>query len=116
MPYQSIYTGQSIDESISINTIQNQRLADLENDIKKAVDMVTMTIALPVSNWSDNTQTINVTDVTSENTIIVSYSPEAYEAYSDAGIRCTGQGNGILTFFCESTPNADIPVNVVILS
>ena len=33
MPYQSIHTGQSIDEGISINANQNDRLTDLENKI-----------------------------------------------------------------------------------
>lgn len=33
MPYQSIHTGQAIDEGISVNDLQNQRLTDLENKI-----------------------------------------------------------------------------------
>ena len=33
MPYQSLHTGQAIDEGISVNDSQNQRLTDLENSI-----------------------------------------------------------------------------------
>ena len=33
MPYQSLHTGQAIDEGISVNDSQNQRLTDLENNI-----------------------------------------------------------------------------------
>ena len=33
MPYQSIHTGQSIDESVSINSNQNDRLNDAETKI-----------------------------------------------------------------------------------
>ena len=78
--------------------------------------MVTKTITLFASNWLSNTQTVNVTDVTSSNTILVSYNPESYEAYSDAVIRCVGQNNGTLTFSCDSIPSIDVFVNVVILN
>lgn len=78
--------------------------------------MVTKTVTLSTSNWSSNTQTVNVTGVTSSNTILVGYSPESYEAYSDAAIRCVGQANNTLTFSCESKPSVNVSVNVVILN
>lgn len=78
---------------------------------KKAV-----TVSLPASGWAENAQTVNVEGVTAGNTILVGYSPDSFESYSDAGIRCTGQGEGTLTFVCESTPDADVNVNVVILN
>lgn len=81
-----------------------------------AVNMVTKTVTLSTSNWSSNTQTVNVTGVTSGNTILVGYSPESYEAYSDAAIRCVEQDNNTLTFSCESKPSVNVSVNVVILS
>lgn len=75
-----------------------------------------LTVTLPASGWQDGYQTVNVSGVTSGNTILVGYNPDSYEAYSDAGIRCTGQGEGTLTFVCESTPDAAVDVNVVILN
>lgn len=78
--------------------------------------MVTKTVTLSASNWSNNTQVVNVSGVTSDNTILVSYDPESYEAYSDAAIRCVSQGNDTLTFTCESIPSVDVSVNVVILN
>lgn len=78
---------------------------------KKAV-----TVTLPAAGWAENGQTVNVEGVTAGNTILVGYSPDSFESYSDAGIRCTGQGEGTLTFVCESTPDADVNVNVVILN
>lgn len=75
-----------------------------------------LTVTLPASGWQDGYQTVNVSGVTAGNTILVGYSPDSYEAYSDAGIRCTEQGNGTLTFFCESTPTSDVSANVVILN
>lgn len=81
------------------------------NSKKKAV-----TVSLPAAGWAENGQTVNVGGVTAGNTILVGYSPDSFESYSDAGIRCTGQGEGTLTFVCESTPDADVNVNVVILN
>lgn len=78
--------------------------------------MVTTTVTLSASSWSSNAQTVNVSGVTSSNTILVSYNPESYEAYSDAAIRCIGQNNGILTFSCDSIPSVNVSVNVVILN
>lgn len=81
-----------------------------------AVNMVTKTITLSASNWSNDTQTVNVSGVTANNTILVGYNPESYEAYSDAAIRCVDQGNNTLTFSCESTPSINVSANVVILN
>ena len=81
------------------------------NSKKKAV-----TVTLPAAGWAENGQTVNVGGVTAGNTILVGYSPDSFESYSDAGIRCTGQGAGTLSFVCESTPDADVNVNVVILN
>ena len=78
---------------------------------KKAV-----TVTLPAAGWAENAQSVNVEGVTAGNTILVGYSPDSFESYSGAGIRCTGQGAGTLSFVCESTPDADVNVNVVILN
>ena len=77
---------------------------------------VPVTITLSASGWQDGYQTVNAPGVTAGNIILVGYNPDSYEAYSDAGIRCTGQGNGTLTFFCESAPTSDVSANVVILN
>lgn len=37
MAYQSIHTGQNIDDGISINASQNDRLTDLENKVNKTI-------------------------------------------------------------------------------
>ena len=81
-----------------------------------AVNMVTKTVTLSASSWSNDTQTVNVSGVTANNTILVGYNPESYEVYSDAGIRCIGQGNNTLTFSCESIPSVNVSANVVILN
>ena len=67
-------------------------------------------------NTSTLTQTVSVTGVTSSNTVIVSPRPDYFEAYTEAGVRCTAQADDSLTFTCDSVPTTAIYVNVVILT
>lgn len=71
---------------------------------------------LAVADWSSsNTQTVNVTGVTASNIVFVSPAPASASDYASAGIVCTAQGSGTLTFECTTTPTNAITVNVVIL-
>lgn len=70
---------------------------------------------LAVNDWSSNTQTVNVTGVTASNIVFVSPAPASASDYAAAGIVCTAQGAGTLTFTCTTVPSNAITVNVVIL-
>ena len=70
---------------------------------------------LAVADWSSNTQTVNVTGVTASNVVFVSPAPASASDYAAAGIVCTAQGAGTLTFTCTTVPSNAITVNVVIL-
>lgn len=76
-------------------------------------------VTLAAADWSSNQQTgVSATGVTETNTVFVAPDPtdsENYEDYTDAAIRCTGQGAGTLDFACDTEPTSDITVNVVIL-
>jgi len=76
---------------------------------------VNTTITLAAANWSSNTQTVNVTGMTATGVVFPSPDPADQSAYTGAGILCTAQGSGTLTFTCTSVPSADIDVNVVML-
>lgn len=71
------------------------------------------TATLGSSNWSSNEQTVNVTGVTASNIVIASPAPASAEDWADAGIMCTGQSSGKLTFKCTTTPSSDVTVNVM---
>lgn len=92
----------------------NEAIRELKTNLSGKI--ISKTVLLPASGWADNAQTVTVEGVTAGNIILVGYNPENYEAYSDAGIRCTEQGSGTLTFVCESTPDVDVSANVVILN
>jgi len=70
---------------------------------------------LLVANWSNKTQTIEVSGVTADNTVLISASPASVEEYGINGIICTAQGAGTLTFTCKFTPLNNLSINVVIL-
>ena len=76
---------------------------------------VNTTVTLAAADWSSNTQTVSVTGMTPDGVVLVSPDPTDQSAYTSAGILCTMQGVGMLTFTCDTVPSADIVVTVVML-
>jgi hypothetical protein len=76
---------------------------------------VNTTITLTAAGWSSNTQTVSVTGMTATGVVMVSPDPTDQSAYTSAGIICSAQAAGTLTFTCSTTPSADLSVNVVML-
>jgi hypothetical protein len=76
---------------------------------------VNSTIILTAAGWSSNTQTVSVTGMTATGVVMVSPDPTDQSAYTSAGIICSAQAAGTLTFTCSTTPSADLSVNVVML-
>lgn len=80
----------------------------------KQDDFQVVTVSLPVASWSGNTQTVTVQGITpSTEIIIVSYSPASYQAYTEAGIRATAQGQNTLTFACDDLPTSAVSAEVM---
>ena len=80
-----------------------------------AVASSSATGTLTVAGWGSNSQTINVTGVTASNIVVVSPAPASVDAYAEAGIICTAQGDGTLTFTCDTVPTAALTINIVIV-
>lgn len=76
-----------------------------------------VSVTLPASGWNANakTQTVSVAGVTATADCIITAAPDSYMAYAKAGVRCTAQGAGTLTFACETVPTADVAANVLIV-
>lgn len=72
-------------------------------------------IFLLASNWSNMTQTVNIESVTENNSIFPAPAPENFMAYCEAGIYCSAQSDGTLTFTCTDTPSVDLVINVMVL-
>lgn len=87
------------------------------NDLANKQDKhKTATLTLSTSGWSSQAQTVSVSDISATDTIVVSPSPEHIAAYSEAGVYCSAQAANSLTFTCDSTPSADISVNVIVFA
>ena len=78
---------------------------------------VGVTVTLTAAGWDADakTQTVSVAGVTATANCIITAAPDSYMAYAEAGVRCTAQGEGTLTFACETVPTADVAANVLIL-
>lgn len=101
-------------ESISVNGTAVS--PDANKNVALSVPSVSQTsVTIATSDWSNKTCTKNVTGVTANNTVIVSYAPSSKDAYQDADIYCSAQGAGTLTFTCETVPSEAVTVNVAIM-
>ena len=82
-----------------------------------AVPSVGVSVTLRASGWNANTktQTVSVSGVTATVNLIITAAPDSYMAYAKAGVRCTAQGAGTLTFACETVPTDNVAANVLIV-
>lgn len=75
-------------------------------------------VTLLASGWANNFQTVRCDGVTADKSkchVVPTFDPENEDAYTAAGIRAYAQGDGTVTFRCSTEPDADIPVNVLLL-
>ena len=82
-----------------------------------AAPSVGVSATLTAAGWDANakTQTVSVAGVTADANLIITAATDSYMAYAEAGVRCTAQGAGTLTFACETVPSEDLTANVLIL-
>ena len=73
------------------------------------------TVTLTSSGWSSNSQTISVSGMTATLDIIVSPAPASWESWGKAGVYCSAQGDGTLTFECREKPTSSLTANILIL-
>lgn len=84
-----------------------------------AVALTAVAVTLAADGWADNQQTVTVTGVTADEEnchVIPTPAPASRNAYAEAGICCSVQGDGTLTFTCESVPSEAITVNVAVFT
>lgn len=98
---------------------QGEIKADLQQTFKAYIDNWSpsyKTITLTKAEWSNNRQTVQIEDVKTGSVVFVAPEPSNsnYVLYSDAAIRCIAQGDGSLTFTCETVPEADVLFNVAV--
>jgi hypothetical protein len=75
-----------------------------------------ISVTLSASWWSNNSQTVTATWVTTTNSVVISPDPSSFEDYTWATIYCSAQATNSLTFTCSDVPSNDITVNVMIFN
>ena len=85
---------------------------DYQSPVKSA------TVTLSANAWSGNSQTINLANVATNSLVTVAPVPTAQNrtAYLEAGVYCSAQGSGTLTFVCEDVPSVNLNVNIQIIN
>lgn len=96
----------SDDNNVGLNV-----LLDNKQEKHKAVS-----VTLRAAGWVNQTQTVNVGVVSATNTVIVGSAPQNFNAYSEAGVFCSEQSTGQLTFACSAIPAVDLVANIFILN
>ena len=129
------FVGSNVDESINLNTSADQvTLANGDskfngsNSVQSGMEYLAgqilalqgnkasqVVLTLSSSDWTDNSQSISVDEVTNDNVVIICPDLNSQDAYTECNVVCTSQGAGILTFGCDKTPDVDLSVNVIIL-
>lgn len=72
-------------------------------------------VTLTVAGWSNKTQIVAASGVTTSNIVNVAPDPASQKDYVDAEVICTAQAANQLTFTCENLPTTVLTVNVSIL-
>lgn len=72
-------------------------------------------LTLNAAGWSGGVQTVSVAGLAASDSVIVTPAPASRDAYINADVRCTAQGDGTLTFTATTTPTAGMVINVIIL-
>lgn len=77
------------------------------------VSYATQAVRILASAWSNMTATVNASAATATNDVIVTPAPESVSAWASAGIYCSAQGDGTLTFACKAAPTEAVTANVM---
>ena len=75
-----------------------------------------ISITLAAADWSSNEQTVTATWATASNIIIVSPDTSNMDDYASNKVYCSAQASNSLTFSCDTEPENDIVVNVLIMN
>ena len=99
--------------ALSIPTAAYQNSSVTKPKLASGATYTQIKITLTVAGWSDNSQTVTASGVTANNAVVVSPTPNSYLSYGEFGVYCSAQATNELTFVCDSVPDVDLTVNVL---
>lgn len=129
------FVGSNVDGSLNINTPADQvTLANGDskfegnNSVQSGMEWLAsqflvlqsnketqIILTLKSTDWVDNSQTVEVPDVTDNNSVILCPISQHWETYTDCNVTCISQSDSTLVFECDEIPEVDLYVNVIIL-
>ena len=92
--------------------------AALEGTLASKLSGKMVTVTLSSSSWSGSstyTQTVNVSGVTTSSALEVGPDSSTFEAYCEAQVRASAQGNGTVTFTASAKPSTNLNAVILIL-
>lgn len=130
MAYNSSHTGAQIDSAVGTVIEKESTWDSKQNKLTPGTDYATPgqvnalkvkahKVTLTVAGWNSSTkqQTVAVADVVADETaqlILPMPAAASMTVYNDAGIQCTAQAVGKLTFTADTVPTVAIDVYVTI--
>lgn len=109
-------SGDTIYPQTKVEAIYDNENVGLQSLLNAKGNVTNLTLNLSTSGWSNNSQTVTASGVTTTNTVIISPLPTSIGTWSKYGVICTAQASNSLTFTCETTPINSINVNVIIIT
>ena len=73
------------------------------------------TCSLTVAGWSSNIQTVSLTGMAADRIAIIGPVADSIDVCKTNAVYCSAQGNGTLTFKCQTTPSVAITMNVIMI-
>ena len=107
---------QQIDFTPGATGLTADNVQDAIEEVNAKATPKSVTVSLPASGWSSNTQTVTVSGVLADESaqlIMPVPALASQTAYYEAGILVTGQAANSLTFTCQNVPTEDLTVYVV---
>lgn len=97
----------------NIKTVNGESLLGSGNITAGGATYTTQAVSIPASAWSGTTATVSAAAVTASNDVIIAPAPASIAAWAAAGVYCSAQGAGTLTFTCTTAPTVAITANVM---
>lgn len=116
--YREFFWGGEADldaETISNPMISIYRIDGIKTPGNTKGVVAVRTITLAAADWESYSQTVEVEDVTANNSVLVCAAPGSQTDAMTYGVNCVSQGADELTFACQSTPSSDITIYVMIV-
>lgn len=117
--FSDIYCSEQAEGSLTF-TAKTKPTADLTANLiivslPEGATATADTCSLTVAGWSSNTQTVSLTGMAADRIAIIGPVVNSIDVCKTNAVYCSAQGNGTLTFKCQTTPSVAITMNVIMI-